>query len=356
MCTLTQKLYNTRHAFTESRRTISWIWYDLLDKTGRTRGVHSVALLMVSTLILLGGTYATKEVVDAIAAGNQQKAMYWILIGAGGMHFVSRWVMAWHAYKRELAWNDNHFHIRVRLNALFFDRTMGELITEETDIGPEQIEAAQNRIDALLHLLLFNVAPAVVTSVTSVILMTSVDMAASLFMILLLGFNILWFLYYNETISTKMEPVDKEFRRISNRMGEYWTQFQSTKTSGVEDKVCGHVANELKDVLHKDRAIWADWFIWLDVRRSLVNIAGFVGIMLYGVQYAAWSPGDFAAITIWMAMVGEKFSVVGTLMRYLTEYTTRLKAIRDALTKPPAFDRLTGTTYIPNGGTDAHKT
>ncbi|MCA9354116.1 MAG: hypothetical protein KC877_01200 [Candidatus Kaiserbacteria bacterium] len=353
---LLTKMKTSREVLLDSIDTIRWIWLELLSPSGRSRSVRSVGLLLISTLVMLAGAYATKEAVDALAAGDRIAALWWVLIGVGGLHYVSRFLIAWQAYERELAWNDNHFHVRSRLNRLFFERTTAELNSEDSDIGPEQIEAAQNRIDSLLHLLLFNFAPSVVTIVISIVLMILIDSIAALLMLLLLSFNIVWFLYHNETIDMKMKPVDKGFRQVSNRMAEYWTQFQTTKTAGVEDRVCDHVDTDLRAVLDADRAVWADWFIWLDVRRSLVNITSFVLIFVYGVVIAAWSPGDFAAMGVWTAMVGERFSVIGTIMRHLTEYTTRIKAIRTALTKPPGFDRNKGIIYQPTiGGAHAHE-
>lgn len=354
MSLLLQKIANSKQALVETYGTIRWIWQDLLGVLGRKKSGNSVLLLMLTTLILHSGTYLTKAIVDALTVGHTDIVL-WLLLGIGVVHFTSRSCMAWHARERELAWNDNHFHIRTRLNAFYFDRTMGELITEESDIGPEQIEAAQNKIDNLMHLILFSVSPALVTVVSGVVVIATLDLIAALIMSLMLGFNVLWFLYYNDTIALKITPVDKAFRRVSNRMGEYWTQFQSTKTSGVEDRVCQHIESDLREVLAADKAIWADWFIPLDVKRGVVNITSFFLFMLYGTYYAKWGPGDFTAMTIWTAMIGEKFSVIGGLMRHLTEYTTRIKAIRDTLTKPPAFCRHTGEVYSP-GGSHAHET
>lgn len=340
-------LKEIQEAYGETYKTMKWVWQEILSPTGRRQTIRSTIALSLAMLVGMSVTYVAKEAINAVGAGERTLALWYTLFGIGGLHIVTRLVMSYQEFARELGWNDNYHSVMSNLTRLFFSRTAGEMVGEENEVGAEQIDSAKDRIQNIMYMVLFEGPTVVLGVLTATLLMFSVDYVAGLIMVLVVSLNVIWFLYFNSLIDEKMERVDKGFRRANRRMIEKWNMALSTKTNGVEDKVNRQVSREVLAPLIVDRKIWAYWFIPVDTLRKGLNSIFMVGTLAYGLTYGNWSGGDFAAIFFWFSMSTEQFGYLGHLMRHLTSQVVRVRAVREALTEEVAFRHDVGIEYQP---------
>lgn len=331
--TVFRSVYDT---YRETKTSLLWVW-TILSPYGRKKAVQSTFTLLAALFVGMSVTYIAKEVIDALGQGLRAYALCLTLFGIGGVLTVNQLMMGFQAFTRELAWNDNYKSVISSLTRLFFMRTAGEMVAEDNEVGAEQVESAKDRIQNILYMILFEGPTFVLGMFAAAVLIFTIDVYAGLVVLMLICLNVSWFLYFNSIIDEKVEVIDKGFRRANRRMIERWNFALSTKTNGVEDKISQQIADEVAEPLAADRAIWAYWFIPVDLVRGTFNNLVLTAILGYGIWFAQWSAGDFAAIFFWLMMMLDRFGYVGHLMRHLTSQVVRVRAVREVLSSEPVF-------------------
>ena len=316
--------------YLETKTSLWWVW-TILSPYGRRKAIQSTVTLLIALFVSMSVTYIAKEVIDALGAGLRMYAFYLTLFGIGGVLVVNQLMMGFQAFTRELAWNDNYQSVISSLTRLFFMRTAGEMVAEDNEVGAEQVESAKDRIQNILYMILFEGPTFVLGMIAAAVLVFTIDIYAGVAVLFLIVLNLSWFLYFNSLIDEKMEVIDKGFRRANRRMIERWNFALSTKTNGVEDKISHQITDEIAEPLAADRAIWAYWFIPVDLIRGTFNNLVLTGILGYGILLASWSAGDFAAIFFWLMMMLDRFGYIGHLMRHLTSQVVRVRAVAHVL-------------------------
>lgn len=324
--------------------SIKWIW-NLLSPYGKRYALYSVLAMLAAMFVAMAISYVLKEMVNAVAAGDRELALLFLYLGVGGALVLSQILMVLHNFTKELSWNSNYKSLFIGFSQLFFNRTMGELNAEDSDVGAEQLESTKEKVNNILYLLLFETSQVVATIVTATILMCVVDWHIALSMFMLICANVLWFLFFNTFIEEKMDAIDKQFRRHHRRTVDKWSVVASVKAAGVENKVLGQIGSEIDAPLAADKKVWAYWFQKVEFIRAICNNVFVVLMIGFGITYANWNAGDIAAMLAWCMVILEKFGYVGHIMRQLTHQIARIKAVREALSTPPAFGYNTGIIY-----------
>lgn len=327
--------------------TLRWVWGEILGPRGRALALTALGLMLVATLMTTAVTFVVKELIDALAIGNRTRAG-WFLAGILAILATGMSIHACHEYARELSWNDNFERTVSALSRLFFRRTVAELVSETNSVGAEQIESAKDRINNLLYLILFEGSGVIAVTLSTIVLATLIDPVAGVALCALVAANLYWFIRYNNAINKKVEHVDSSFRRAGRRLSERWQHALSVKSAGAEDQIDADTTAEIRRPLKADRKIWAEWYIWRNLRRSLGNCAAIVLILGYSIAHSQWSAGDFAAMFTLLYALIEKFGAIGHIMRHFTSLVARLKAVRVFLSAPPVFLPNEGIIYERN--------
>lgn len=340
-----QRVSSIYETYQETQEILVWVWFEIVSEKGRRYTARALITMLVTMLLTMALTFVMKEIVNALAVDQRALAFWLLLLGVGGLYLVSVLLEAYHDFMRELAWNDNYRNVVTGLSNLFFKRTVGEMIAEDHEVGPEQVESAKDRIQNILYLVLFEGSVVVTTVIAATALMFTVDLVAASIMVVMTLANIGWFLYFNAELDGKIKDIDEAMRRVSRRTVEKWNFNLSTKTNGVEDKVCHQIQTELAEPMDADMRVWAYWFIPIDLIRMSANSAVVVAVLAYGIVWGNWPPGNFAAIFAWMSLVMEKYGFLGHLMRHMTSQVARIKAIHQLLTTEPPFIHDEGIEY-----------
>ncbi len=328
----------------DTYRGVRWVLMELVSSHARTHAAIALSFLMLSVGCLTAIPFTLQFVFDAYAEGNSVLALHYVWYTAG-VSIGAAVFGTLHDHYRERTWNRNYFTINLTLVRKLFERTYDEVLGENSEIGAEQIESTKDRAQNILYLLLFETPVVVASIISATLFIFLINTQAGVGLVLLTLFNLTWFYFFNTKIDEKMEPIDKAFRRTNRRLVEKLNLVASVKAAGVEKRVEDEIGEELKVPLEEDLKIWAYWFQQFDVFRRLINAIAPILVVMYGIAYASMTIGELTAVTSWVFMVSREYGFIGHLMRHLTSQVSRIKAAREALSKPPAFNFETGIIY-----------
>lgn len=328
----------------EYGKTLHWIIYEVMSKRARELAALAIFLMLASVIFMTGAVYLIRLVVNALTNNDTERAVFVLVAGTGSLLVCGQLLLTWHDLAREKLWNDNFKNTAVVLTQLYFARSVEELSSETNGVGAEQVESGKERIRTLFQLVFFETTSIAAVFISSLLWASFIDWKAGTAICLLIAFNISWFGWINGKLARTCQKIDAAFRRSNARLVERGHSMLSVKTLGAEAIACDLARKEISSPLQADLFVWTN-YNWIDLRRSLVNIAVILTLLVYGVRYASWQAGDVAALCACLFSVNEKFGHVGHLMRQFAGEIARLKALRDHLTSKPAFDNNAGIIY-----------
>lgn len=321
-----------------------WVFDELITAYAKQKIRYALTFLFAASAAAMALPYAMKYVIDAYSKGDARTAVF-ILLLVGGLAILQTMLASAHDFFRERAWNDNFRTVKERLVAKMYNRTLDEIVAEDSEVGAEQIESLKDEVRHILWILIFELPIVLLTIITSTAFLYLSDIFAGVVFSALTAFNILWFYFMNTSLSEKVEPIDLAFRRSTRRIVERLNLVASVKTAGVEEKMVKDVGIELEEPLRQDFVVWGLWFIPIDSVRRCINALSPALVLLYGVLYTDWSNGTLAAVATLAFLATSEYGNLGHLMRHLADHVVRIKATREALTKEPAFDYTKGIIY-----------
>jgi len=321
-----------------------WVWDELVSPYARTQVGFSLTFLFLSTIGLMAIPYLMRDVIDAYSNNDTAFALF-VLTIAMVVGLLQTFCNSLHDHFRERAWNRNYHTIHTTLVRKMYGRTLDEIVAEDSEVGAEQIESLKDKVQNILYLFLFESPIVMTTVIVATGFVYVVDVRAGVFLTLLTVFNLLWFFLLNTSLDSKMEPVDRDFRRANRRIVEKLNLFASVKAAGVEDKMVAEIGTELTPPLQADFKVWGIWFISIDSVRRVINMLAPILLLMYGVVTQEWTYGTLAAVSSWAFMISHEYAHIGHLMRQLASQVARIKATREALSYAPDFDYNIGITY-----------
>ncbi|MEK7639186.1 MAG: hypothetical protein AAB388_03435 [Patescibacteria group bacterium] len=321
-----------------------WVLDELVGNEAKRQIVIALFCLFVgATATSVAVPFVMRFVIDSENVGNKE-ATYLLLLALSGVLTVGTVFGSFHDHYRERAWNQNFFTVHTRLVRKMFERPYDEIISEQSEVGAEQIESVKDKVQNILYLFLFESSIVFSTIIGATIFLFLTSTLAAVVAVLQTIFNLVWFFFCNAALDAKMGALDEQFRRFSRRTVEKLHMVASVKAGGVENKTAMQVGEEIKKPLAEDLQIWAYWFQRVDFSRRLINTLTPVGILAYGV-HESWTAGTLAAVSSLMFMISREYGFIGHLMRHLAAQVARIRATREALTKKPAFDYNTGIEF-----------
>lgn len=331
----------------ETFKGCAWVFTELVSPYAKRQVAFALTFLFLSTVGLMAVPYLMKFVIDAYTEGDTSFAL--VILGVAVLVGLFQTTSnSLHDHFRERAWNRNFYTIHTTLVRKMYSRTLDEIVAEDSEVGAEQIESLKDKVQNILYLFLFESSIVMTTVITATGFLYLVDVKAGVFVTLLTVFNLLWFFILNTSLDEKMDPVDHAFRRATRRIVEKLNLVASVKAAGVEEKMVAEIGDELLPPLQADFKVWGIWFIRVDSGRRVVNMLAPILLLMYGVVSHTWTPGTLAAVSSWAFLISREYGFIGHLMRHLASQVARIKATREALSKPPGFEYHTGITYERN--------
>lgn len=328
----------------ETYQGCAWVFSELISAEAKADIVRSLSFLVLATMAGMATPFLIQYVIDAHGTGDTNEALLF-LTGIGLAGIIGTIANSLQDHFREKVWIQNFYTVRVGLVNRMFRRSLNEIISEDSEVGPEQIDSVIEKVRTILYMFLFESSIVIATIAGATAFLFVIDLWVGVAAVLLTLFNITWFFFINASLDERMQPIDKDFRRATRRLVEKLSMALSVKSGGVEQKIEEQIGDELKKPLAADFAIWGIWFQWVDVSRRLVNTIAPVAILMFGVTSTDWSSGTVASVSSLVFMISREYGFIGQLMRHLASQVARIKATREALSIPPAFNYDEGIEY-----------
>jgi ATP-binding cassette subfamily B protein len=245
---------------------------------------------------------------------------------------------------REWLWNRNMSRRHNRVNELFYEKSLGQHFEEGSHLNYASLEKANARVMSMQEMLLFETVQVTLSVLFSFMLMWYLSWQAGLALSALIVFHVLWSLRLNYRVATGTADIEQDFRAENRQLVERWEKIARVKTSGKSNAEQARLAGWYADILERDKRFWF-WFNYQNLYRDLIGNVVRFSIVGYGVYlvYAGESQvGFLLPLYTWSTQVVQNLWFFGHTERRIGESIPYIRAMRTALTEPPAFDEAAG--------------
>lgn len=322
-------------SFEETVAAVRWA-PTMYSKQGMVYIRIAAVLMLLANIVELLGPYFIGQLAAAHAGADVARVN--LFLGA----LCLAWMLGTTiervgSSKREKGWNPNDRAIRINFTAEWFSKTPGEVLSEDRDVGANQIESGANSLANVQFPLYFDGISilATVTALTGFLVLT--DVRAGLAITGVLVANLVVIFYINHTIHVEMRVIGKEMRAIHNQLIEYWKQHPYIVATGNELTVLEWLRDAMEIPWQRDYYRWGVWYATVDgIRSCLTSIA----LMYIVYQYVwDWDTATLVSILAWLNIYREQFWRIADTQRKITREIEKIHAIRLEFSKPNRFDQ-----------------
>jgi ABC-type multidrug transport system fused ATPase/permease subunit len=331
---------------------LAWIWKDLVGPEGKRWTLLMAVAFVVSALFSTLQPLMFSRAVNLV----QDEKLQMLLLACGALasvaivHLVSQVTQQ---LLREKAWNRNMLHLQSKVNELFYEKSLGQHSREGKLLSHTTIDRAKGRIENVQMLLFFDVGSSLVQLAFVYVLLWTLGPLIGLVATALILVHVSWSLYLNYHVSTKTEPIEKQFRAHNRQLIERWEKIARVKTSGKSSAEHDRLSTWFREILDADLTFWS-WFITRSALRDalalMVNLA-VIGYGVFLVYTEVWPVGSLIPLFAWMTTLYQNLGYIGLAERRLSQQVPFIKSMQRALELPVDFvegagEVLTHTTPI----------
>ena len=322
----------------ESGRALAFIWGELVGDEGRKLLKKMFVVIVASTFLLSLQPLVFAKIIKSVQLGSFEPvvvALCILLATATLQHVVS----LTQQLIREKTWNRIMFSMQVRINELFYEKSLGQHSEEGSTLNYSSIDRAKNRIQSMLEMILFETGSMLVYILFSYLLLWYLSPLIGLIATVLVIGHTAWSLYLNYHVSTETDEIEKGFRAHGRQLIERWEKIGRVKTSGKTRLEHARLAKWYDEILHKDMRFWF-WFIKQAMFRDAIVLLARVSIIGYGtylVYIRVWNIAMLVPLYSWITDLTSNLGWIGHSERRINQQVPYIKAMRDALMISPAF-------------------
>ncbi len=239
--------------------------------------------------------------------------------------------------RREKGWNLNDRAMRTNLTIQWYKKTPGEVMSEDRDVGANQIESGANSLANLQFALYFTGVSIMATVVMLTGFLIWADAQAGLWITFVLFVNIVVIFYINHAIYNESKVIGKQMRNVINQLIEYWKNHTYIVGTGNEHTVLNWLSEAMAEPWERDYYRWGIWYAIVDgVRSALTAIA----LILIIYWYAhTWDTATFTSILAWLLVYRQQFWQIADTQRQITREIEKANALKVEFSKPENFDQ-----------------
>ncbi|MFA6603482.1 MAG: ABC transporter ATP-binding protein [Patescibacteria group bacterium] len=319
----------------ESLKVFRWVWRDLIDPASRRLARLMLALSVASSVFAMAQPWLVKWIFDGVIARDQRL----IVLGLAGFlacllmrqlfHFLTQ-------YCREYMFGANHVRIDERLSELFFAKSLGQHLRDNSTLSVGNMEKGRGRVMHIQEMVIFNWLSVLLNLALAFVFLWYLSLLVGFAATLLTVNYFVWTVFLNRRCLELCVPVDAEFRKHNRYRVERWDKIERVKTCGKEREETERIAGWLREIFVRDRGFWL-WFIRMINLRSLIDVAVLALIMVYGVWRAwegVWTVGLLYPLFSWSRAFTDNLGVVSQMEHQLNAAMPSIKSMMEALTAP----------------------
>lgn len=331
----------------ETGSVFRWVWDELLDRDGKKR-----ALWLSFASLAMMALFALQPLVFAqIVNGLQKQDAHWLLLAAGALAsivLVHQGVAFAQMLIREKADNWMTWFLRARLHELFNEKSLGQHTEEGSRLNYSSIESARNRIEQVQDMMLFETSTIVASLFFAYVLLWTFGWQWGVAVTLLIAVQVVWAFYLNYHVAVETAPIEEAWNSYRRQLNERWKKISRVKTNGKTRSEEQRLSRWLADIVRADQRFWF-WFIRHASAQGILSHIVRLGVIGYGallVYRGEWEIGSLIPLYAWMTTAVEDLWYIGHLDRRLNEQVPYIRALKEALTVPPAFSEYVGTKLL----------
>ena len=320
----------------ESAGIVKWVWKELVGEDGKIWFKRMMIALAVVMVLSTAQPWLMGLIINGLASKNFTQVF---AVGLGSIFacmLAEKLSEYYQMAAREWMLGLRLGQVEKRVTELFFEKSLGQHLEENTYLNAANIEKGRNRALELGNMMLFEGIPAMLELVmTYAFLWVISPMAGLAYSVLLLSY-IFWSLALNQKVVEVCDPLDREFRRLNRHIVERWDKIERVKTCGKENEELQHITTWFHNIIVKDRRFWL-WFIKMITIRGLTNIVAHVAVVAYSA-YMVWNGylgiGTLIPILMWSNQISANLWKIGHIEHQINWAMPAVRGMMKTLSMP----------------------
>lgn len=323
----------------ETAAVLMWVWSELIGSEGKRLTKQMLLIFVISSALLTLQPYVFAQIVNALGADKTQIPLL-IMLGFVSITLMLYGSQGLQQIMRERAWNRNTVHLFGRVNELFFEKSLGQHLSEGASLNHATIERTKSRIEAIQQLVMFDVGTILVQLLfTYLLLWITFGPLVGIVVTGLVMLHVFWSMYLNYLVAIKGEPIEREFRAHNRQAIERWEKLSRVKTSGKTSTEHDRLYTWFDNILSQDLSFWVAFITSSRIRDGIVIIV-VLALNAYGayqVTEGEWQIGLLFPLFSWTMSMYMNLGYVGYAERRVSQHVPFIKSMKKALTMPPEF-------------------
>lgn len=325
------------NALKESAKVTKWVWRELIDQESKRWFKRMMIALTAVMILSTAQSWLIGLMVDGLANKNFTKIF---VVGLGsilGFMLAEKLSDYYQTVAREWVLGLKQGQVEKRVTELFFEKSLGQHLEENTYLNAASIEKGRNRAVELGNMLLFEGIPSILELITAYVFLWLISPVAGLAYGALLASYIIWSLVLNQKVIEACDPLDREFRRLNRHIVERWDKIERVKTCGKENEELKHITSWFQDIIIKDRCFWL-WFIKMITARGFTNVLVHIAVIAYGAYMIwsdHWSIGAFLPLFMWSRSISQNLWKIGHIEHQINWAIPAVRSMMKTLSRPP---------------------
>jgi ABC-type multidrug transport system fused ATPase/permease subunit len=319
----------------EVKGVVQWIRKEIMDEQSR----HHIKWMSALSIIVILCQALSPAAIGSILTGVSSHVYNKVVLGVIGtaLCLITQKVLERKMNKHREQMLFIHWgNMDKRMTELFFEKSPGQHI-QETRLSPSGIEKGRWGLLAIQGLIFFEALPTLNQIAISLTLLILISVIAGGWMVSAVCCYVAWSLYMNYNVMKVCTPIDKSMRKLNRRRTERMEKVTRVVTTSQAEREVEEMTVWFTRETTKECKFWF-WFIDKSSWRSLMNIAMFLAVLLYGVKLAwlgVWKVGMLYPLYSWSTRICENLWVLADIEHKINWNLPSIVHMIDALSIPP---------------------
>ncbi len=317
------------------------VWAELVSSKGKHLLLFMLIPLLVICFIGVLTPIAIKTIFDGVLESLTKSNGFNGQITKGVLFLTGLFVLSEIAQLakrsvREHIFDENSRSLRQETNTKFFEKSLGEHITQNRLLNESSVKKGYERVEAFEKTMLFegieNTANVCLAFFATWYLSWVLGLVASVMLAIFLS----WSLFLNNKVMETCLPLDKYWNFLSRYQSERWRFVQRVKTNAKEEEEIKNINEFYERTIEKDLKFWL-WVIRQISWRAIANHLILVGVVIFGaiqVITKVITLGALYPIINYMQKITDGLYQLSDLEHQVNYWSPSIITFQKALDKP----------------------
>ena len=282
----------------------------------------------------------------------QQQDLVISSLGSGAALLITQKMFDWAAmHCREWILGLNLGRLDQRATELFFEKSLGQHLSEANTLTASNLENARGRVWTLQSMILFDTIPALAHLVVAYALLWWIHWVSGVLVTVALALHLWMTVFLNQRVMSACGSIEKGFRARDRYRGERWQGIERVKTNDRAQDEIRHLDAWFGELIVDDRRLYL-WFLRMVGRRDLVSSCIVVAVFFFGVfevLSGRMALGMLYPLFVWSSALRDNLWRIGHIEFNLNHHLASIQSMKEALTLPPDIVDHPDAVDVPEG-------